>query len=227
LLTLLAGVAQKYPFYDRLLLFLLPGLLVALAEGIDVLGRTAATLAPAAGTGVLVLLTAVACYPVLGALPPYQVEHIKPVLAHIRAHGGDADPLYVYGETREAFQYYAPRYGFSTGAYTFGAHPYAAQRQHLQELDRFRGAARVWVVVSHVFPTCRDVDEMLAYLDQIGVRRDQFSVPAHLPAGSLQWRLAASAYAYDLSDPQRLARANALSFPIEAGAESDLHPGCD
>lgn len=227
LLTLLAGIAQKYPFYDRLLLFLVPGLLVALAEGIDVVGRAAARLTPAAGPGALVLLSALACYPVLGALPPYQVEHIKPVLAHIRAHSGDADRLYVYGETREAFQYYAPRYRFAAAAYTFGAHPYAAQRQHLQELDRFRGSSRVWLVVSHVFPTCHDVDDMLAYLDRIGVRRDEVLVPAHLPAGSLQWEISASAYAYDLSDPERLARADAASFPIATSADGGLHPGCD
>ena len=214
LVTLLAATAHLYPFRDRLALFLLPSALLGLAEGIRVIaelaGRKIKLLAPAA--------VAVCMLPILyrsmSALPPYQSENIKPVLSHLRSQLQPSDTLYVYHGAGIAFAYYAQQFGVNRGHIVQGMCHYGDPRRHLEELDQLRGGARVWVLFTHSLPDYNEHQDLLGYLDTIGVRRAALSVPPHKPAGSFAWVAPVDLYLYDLSNPARLTGALATTFPV-------------
>jgi hypothetical protein len=84
-------------------------------------------------------------------------------------------------------------------------------RAYLHEVDVERGRARVWFVFAHFAAQFR-FDErglVLAYLDAIGHRLDEF----HAPPDD-QSPMVAAAYLYDLSDGGRLGRQDADTFPF-------------
>ena len=225
-LTLLAGAAHLYPFYDRLVLFLVPVLLLTVAEGVDRLAGVASHYSAHARLVLMPTAFALAAYPLLSGPPPYWVEDIKPVLAYVKAHRQGDEPIYVYGASRHAFGHYAERYGFRPASYTLGAATYRDSREHLREMDQFRGAGRFWLVISHAVPGCSDPRELLQYLDAIGVRKDERIAAPRKPGNSSVWALSAMAYAYDLSDPARLAAASSATFPLEKPG-SEPHMGCN
>ena len=172
LLTLLAAVAHQYPFSDRLILFLVPGLLLAAAEGIDCLtsramrwfGRPSLLLAAA--------LTAPALYPVASSPPPYRVEDLKPVLAHLQSQRRAGDKVYVHYGGEFAFRYYAEDYNLEPTDYSIGGCYRGDNRQYLREVDGFRGAPRLWLVFSHEIDPYHERQDILGYLDMIGIQRD-------------------------------------------------------
>jgi len=150
--------------------------------------------------GVLILVSLL-LQPVGGAtkelIHPSVRDDIRPVMAYVREHRQPNDIAYVYHHLRAAFQYYAPKYGFNANDYVLGTD----EREHwkdqenaayLEDLDRLRGAGRVWLVFSYV-RTIKGVSEedyLLHYLDRTGKRLDETR-----SAG-------ASAYLYDLANRQ-------------------------
>jgi hypothetical protein len=65
------------------------------------------------------------------------------------------------------------------------------------------------VVLTHAIPYFHERDDILSYLDTIGVRRDYF-VEQSRASGLLP----AEVILYDLSDPRRLESATATSIPL-------------
>jgi hypothetical protein len=210
--ALAAAAANQYPFSDRLILFLVPGFLLAIAAGIEWIRERASSIL--GGFGLIVALPpiALALIPVLTTLPVYQFENVKPVLSHLQARWRSDDRLYVYYAARPAMSFYGTRYRFSENDYVSGGCHRGASRHYFEELDAFRGQPRVWVLVTHALATYRERDDILRYLDAIGVRRDAFTIEPHTAIPN--YSLPAEVFLYDLSDPGRLLTATAGAFPV-------------
>jgi hypothetical protein len=201
LVTLLAAVAQQYPFLNRTILFLMPAMLLAVGAAVEwVRSRT---------SWVVVLPFAV--IPVVALVrmpPPYFYEGFKPVLAYVQSHRRPGDAVYVYANAYEAVDHYGPRYGLPAGSYVVGMCDERETRPFLEQVDRFRGAPRLWVIGSSVPEFQYPRDAIARYLGTIGIRRDSIAIrspitPAFGPV---------SAELYDVSDTLRLRASSAATF---------------
>lgn len=217
--TLLAAVAQQYPFRERVVLFLLPSLLLMVAAAVEWIRKRTAAVRPALGA----MTTAAFLAPPVWALavmpPPYVVEAFKPVLAYVQVHRRPTDAIYVYAHAFEAVDHYGSRFGLPLGTYVVGICDDRDFRPYLADVDRFRGASRVWLISSSVrslLPPLRAIDR---YLQTIGVRRDSIVIPSLMGLGPV------SAELFDLSDATRLQLATASTFPVDAIADT-LRPNC-
>lgn len=128
LFTLLASGFHKYPFKGRLLLFIVPSLLLFIAEGAQqIRDRTRHNWA-IIGIALIGLLffqpllsvsyhlikprTSVGGYEI--------VEEIRPVIGYVREHQQDGDILYLHPGAWAAFKYYQQRYGYEDSGYIVG-----------------------------------------------------------------------------------------------------------
>jgi hypothetical protein len=136
------------------------------------------------------------------------------------------DRAYVYYGGEKAFLYYARRYGFASEEYVLGRCAREDPRLYLRELDGFRGAPRLWLVVTHAVPD--EIAAIRGYLDRIGTRRTSFEA-GQVPGSRRSDR--AHVDLYDLSDAGRLSAVTADTFPVppQAGrgqaAAWSCHPG--
>jgi hypothetical protein len=211
-LTIAAAAARQYPFADRLILFLAPGFLLAIAEAVEWTRVRAARLSPAAAIAMPLALAGPAVYAIAARPPVYRIQDVKPALAHMQAQRRPGDAVYVYYRGRPSVAFYGAQYGLRPNDYTIGGCHLGDTRRYLEEIDRFRGSPRLWLIMSDISPIRRPPEDIVRYLDAIGVRVDFFLTPTRT---ATDWdTVPAGVYLYDLSDPARLAKADARSFPV-------------
>ena len=224
-----AAALRVYPFAPRLVLFLFPAFLLLTAAGVEALGHVSRG-RPWGRRAVGIAAAACAALAVVGLVrdpPPYAPEPLKPALEQMRQAWQPGDRIYVYYGAEKAFVYYARRYGFAPGSYRLGSCAREDPRVYLRELDAFRGAPRVWLVMAH--PALGEDGIVLDYLDRIGTRRGSFQATGREP-GTRRLDVA-RADLYDLADPARLGAVTADSFPVAprpAGGRAaawSCHPG--
>jgi hypothetical protein len=204
-----AALAQQYPFRTRLVVYLVPALLLAVAEGAESVRRLLARIHPAAGAVAMAVLFVGPVESSVRWPPPYFIEDHKTVLAFVREHRRPGDAVFVYGYELEALERYGAAYGLGPDDYTIGGCHADDRREYLREVDRFRGAPRVWLIAGAVPPFQPPREIIDAYLSTIGVRRDHIEVPSARPLFPV------SATLFDLSDPGRLTAATAETFNVE------------
>lgn len=221
--TFVAAAAHVYPIAPRVSLFLLPTCLLLTAAGVEAVGRGWRLAALAAGACTVLAVVGLGRNP-----PPYSPQSLRPILRDLRETWQAGDRVYVFYGAEKAFLYYARRYAFRPAEYTLGRCVRGDRRVYLRELDAFRGASRLWVVITHARPPLEEDTALLGYLDRIGQRRLTYRTgggPA-TRGPDLAW-----AYLYDLSDPTRLADASAETFPLPSRRVDDLgwscHPGAE
>jgi hypothetical protein len=149
LLALLASAVHKYPFAGRLILFLVPPALLAVARGAWVVAVTLRPCQPLAATlflGVLIAAPAVELGRQLRH--PLHQEELAPVLAEVRARWQPEDKMYVYYDAVPAFTFYTRNNPFPSSV-TLGGEHRARQTEYRDELARFADGPRVWLVFSH------------------------------------------------------------------------------
>jgi hypothetical protein len=208
-ITLAAATARQYPFSDRLILFLVPCFFIAVGGSLEWLYvRRASRLAIAAASLAVVVP---ALWPSLRTPPPYHTEPIKAVMLEMEVRRHADDPVYVYYGGAIAADIYVSQLGLDPDAFYAGGCHRGDSRAYLDELDTFRGRPRVWLLITHALPPLREREDMLRYLDRIGTRRDEISVPSRRVGRP---GLPAEAFLYDLSDPARLALTDSSSFEI-------------
>jgi len=224
--TLAAAVAHAFPFSIRVVLFVVPPLLVFVAEGAWCLGKLVR----------LPVLERVA--PFAAALPPivalarnppvWRFDDVRPVLAELQRQRQSGDVIYVYYPSWQAVRFYGPRYGLPLESVDLGS-CHRELRAYLRELDRYRGRERFWFLTAFERTRVRETPAMLDYLDIIGVRKLVIEGPPTTRPGATsqgtRWRDLArnAAYLYDLSDPVRLASATAISQqlpPVQLASSS-------
>ncbi len=207
--AVLAAAAQQYPFRTRLVLYLLPALVLAVAQAAEWIRRQAARLHPAVGGACMLLLFAGPAWSFVRVPPPYFVEDYKTVLAFVREHRQPGDEVFVYTYALEAVERYGPGYGLGPDEYRLGSCSAEDRRVFLRDVDRYRGKPRVWIIAGAVPPFQPPRATIEKYLSTIGVRRLSIAVPSEKPLFPV------SATLFDLSDPARLAAASAETFPLE------------
>jgi uncharacterized membrane protein len=213
--SLLASAAHQYPFGGRVSLFLLPGILLLVVEGVDQVRHAAAARWQPLGATVVLLATTTAAYALYQHYPVYPNQPMRQVLQYVQARRQPGDPVYVYIGARHAVGYYGAHYGLPPQAVTIGGCP-RDQRGLLRDLDQFRGQPRLWVIVSHAIGPIPERETMLGYLDAIGVQRDTILIPVSR----------SSAYLYDLSDPGRLRGASAATHVLPPRLEGVREYSC-
>ncbi len=183
--TLFASFLQKFPFRNRLVLFLTPFFILLIAEGIDYLiqkKRFKFTFIPG-----IILLTALLFQPVTTAsnllIQPLQREEIKQVLNYVKSNQQAEDILYIFQRGHYQFLYYAEKYGYQPDDYIIGIDDLdkydgrklsaAEEERYKQDLNKLRGNERVWMIFSHAHVSSEN-KMMKSYLDQIGKQIDYF-----------------------------------------------------
>jgi hypothetical protein len=222
-LTLGAAVAGLYPFSERLILFLVPSFMLAIAAAVEGVRRLLWPHSRAFASAAAFALLLPALYPVAATPPVYYAEHVRPVLSYVRGRRQPGDGIYVYYGAALAVAFYGGRYGLGRGDYRVGGCHRGDRRRYLRELDTFRGRPRVWLLLSHAGAQSREADDILAYLDAIGTRVDGFVFESRGPGRRLP---PAAAYLYDLSDGARLAAADADTFPLKGPPPGGVQFGC-
>lgn len=191
IMTIVASYLEKYPFRERLVLFLVPFALLIIAEGVAFLLTQPRRYQPVLILG-LFLLSAIVVPPVLQAghllVRPTQIEEIRPVVAYVKAHQQPGDQLYVYRSGINQFLYYAPQFGYAPDNYVLGENSLATGSRRNPELSeagvkRFRREVRqlrrqgqrVWFV----FCRASEVEEQafLSVMEPIGQQLDRFRQP--------------------------------------------------
>lgn len=211
-LTLAAAIAHAFPFQVRVVLFVVPTLLLLVAEGAWRLGTL---LRPRMLERLVPLAVALPPLVMLTRNPPvWRFDDARPVFAELQRQRRPGDVVYVYYPSWQAIRFYGARYGMPLEAVDLGSCQ-PELRDYLRELDRYRGRERVWFVSAFELPRVVETAPMLAYLDAIGVRRATIEGPRTNRPGKtglgipLTSRRGNYAHLYDLSDPVRLASASA------------------
>jgi len=215
--TFAAAVAQQYPFRMRVVLFLLPPLLITAAATVGWVIDRIYALAKPLGAAIAVAANAPPILAIALNPPPYTAEPFKPVLAYVQAHRQPGDRVYVYSNAYQAIARYGGRYGMPVGTYDAGTCDETSTGPYLLDVDRYRGARRLWVIGSSV-PDFRPARQAIGkYLRTIGVVRDSIQRKSVAPLDPV------SAELYDLSDSVRLNNATAAALAVKADT---LHPLC-
>ena len=183
-MVFLASTMQIYPLRGRLILFLVPIIILLLAEG---LGRIYSFISKwnhyfafaiyiTIALSVIWLPTTVAAnnfrQPIMG-------DHIKPIMKYVSEHRTPDDIVYVYHGARPSFNYYAPFYNLDSGQVIAGTDlPNArALQQFYKQVNKLKGNSRVWIIFSHVV-NCDGCEGdknsfYIQYLNQFGTIIDQ------------------------------------------------------
>jgi hypothetical protein len=214
----LAAVAQQYPFQGRLMFYLVPGLLLALAAGAEWIRRAGGRVHPALGATLMIALLVPPAAALVEAPPPYEVEPLRAILGYLHQHRRPGDRIHAFPLSRIGLLYYGPRYGLEPNEWTTSVCDRNDTRAYLRDLDRYRGVSRLWVVSFGARPYRTARAAVQGYLSTIGVKRDSLSRPS-LQFGSAGLEL------YDLSDSTRLQAASADEFPVQP-MPTDPRPGC-
>jgi hypothetical protein len=189
---LAAGFLRAYPVAERFMVFLLPIVVLCLAEGIARIARQPPR--PLAA-GLLFGVAALILAPVVGgaakrAVAPPKREEIKPLLQQLATAWRPGDVLYLYPQSQYAFRYYSecedcgriadvvsglwpsrPTAGGqrqTTAAIVSESPALVVGEDYATDLEPLKGERRVWLLFTHFFP--RTEAELLGEADRYGVR---------------------------------------------------------
>ncbi|WP_439626747.1 hypothetical protein [Gemmata sp.] len=182
-LALAASGAQKYPFAGRLLLFLVPLALLAVAQGACRVAAGLRAVHPTAGALLVGLLALGAVLETSQSFKrPVRHEQITEVLGELRGRLRPGDRVYLYYGAAPAFTFYTRDTPLPVPV-TFGTESRGDRTAYRDELRRFAGEPRVWVVFAHRY---RDEESLLrGYAESLGECRAEVLRPG------------AAAYLYD------------------------------
>jgi hypothetical protein len=172
-----ASVLQKYPLADRLMLFLVPLVLLLLAEG---LGRLYLSIARWNGYVAAVMGAAiiyiVLWHPALEAYRSFRFParpwDVRPVMEHVRQNWSTSDVVYVSGGGQASY-YYADRYGLDKGVLVLKTnHRIVGWWNFKRDVTALAGRDRVWIVFAHL--ESPNDDRYVKFLRHVGNVEDTF-----------------------------------------------------
>lgn len=162
LLTFLAGAAHQYPFRDRFIFFLLPFILLIVAEGAEYIRARTMQTGKVIGITFLMLLflhpLATSAYRLK---KPFYWEDIKPVMHYVKDNWQQGDIIYLHYFAQYSFEYYAKYYpeprSFREDEYIVGIAPrkwYGHWRK--QEVSRYYPVEPFTQTFSDIFKAYRE-----------------------------------------------------------------------
>ena len=205
-LALAGAAAAVYPFRGRVILFLVPLLLIVVVRGaVSIAGLAAGRYAAHAALA----LVPIAVYALWQNPLPQDQQRMREVMAYVHAQAKPGDRAWVYYGAGPAYGYYSHLFPVPA---TVSDCDRADSRSQIAQVDRLRGAPRVWVIVSHAGDDAVTDERtpLLEYLDTIGERLDTFPRD-FAPSTPLT---ASAAFLYRLDDRERLGRASVATFQV-------------
>ena len=184
LVTLIASALQLYPFFGRLILFLVPLGLLLLGKTVEVLYQRlekyplSRVLSASVLAGFLIYAPLATSFHAF--VEPKYFEHIRPTMEYLRAFWKDGDGMFVSNGALPAFRFYAPFYDLQGAPYEYGRRDdYQNPQNILSRLTRLKGRPRVWILLTHVYERAdfNEKDFLLNYLNQTGEKKREFRVP--------------------------------------------------
>ena len=158
-MTIVASYLHKYPFRERLILFLVPFALIIIAEGIVFwLTQFRSRYRYLFPVGCLVAISLLSPPLIISSqaiINPshFHFDHIRPAIEYIKSNQQPEDVIYVFPRAQGQFLYYASRYGFSPENYIWGTQKLPDkdspnQKQYLEEISQLKGKQRIWFLLS-------------------------------------------------------------------------------
>ncbi len=181
LITLFASGFHLYPFSGRAILFIVPSLILFIAEGALLIRNKTVHNSVIAAIGII-LLGVLFFQPTISSsyhlIKPISKEEIKPIMSYMEEHYQNGDSIYLYYWSQFAFKYYSESYGFKNekiGIFSMASSGWVNpddRSSSIEELDKLRGKKRVWILFSHIY---KDDDKVFIYnLDKLGIRLESF-----------------------------------------------------
>ena len=183
LVAFAAGVLHLYPFYERLVLYLLPLALLSLAAATELpefLPLRGARVIAVAATLLVLAPTVTAA---IRRRPTILREEARPLLAELIARRQRGEPVYVFFSAWQSVAYYGPRLGLDPAGVHYGRCEPGGRASYLPELGRLARSPGLWIVFAPELPRVRRT--VLRFLDSLGTRdfsRSMLQRPARIPA---------------------------------------------
>lgn len=168
-----ASAVGQYPLEGRLGFFLAPIAVVLVSVGIAALVHAA----PAPRWGVAsmaLLLTVPPVATTMQHLPPYTLQHTRPLFERLRAEVRPGDRVYIPYGGWQAWWYYAPRLGLAGVPAIVGTCHHTDLGAYASEVRQLQGAGRGWIL----FVPAGELqwpDEILRVADTLGDRAAMFT----------------------------------------------------
>ena len=212
LMAVAAAALGLLPLSGRVSLFIGPPLMVGCFAGFDGF-RTwlPARFRPLVHPAALALAILPGLALLLFIRPPIIQVETHTIFREMRARWRPADELVVSRGmwARIQAEYYGRRVGIEEWTHLDRLRgQYTAEeilRGYLKEIDAYRGSSRTWFYLDGLVDCERET--MLGYLGAIGT--ELYSIDSRFMN-----RDVVSAHLYDLSDPERLRAANAVTWPV-------------
>jgi hypothetical protein len=179
IVTFLASAVHAYPFATRLILFVVPLLIMPLAEG-----AASLTLPPLSPNWTPLILAGF-----LLAAPGMEVNDlldspersgVRDVLSAVGGRATSGDALYVYSMAETSFRLYRQKFGRNDVDVVIGSPAVREGQRVANDLRRLSGHRRVWFVFSEVQTFFVDEEKLiLADIERRGTRLE----PDHGGAG--------------------------------------------
>lgn len=201
--TLIASYLHKYPFRERLILFLAPLAMLIIAEGIVFLisrFRDRSLSGSIIGLVGAIFLCALILPTVSRAnklvINPELKHEIRPVIEYIASHDRPGDIIYVH-QGKQQFIYYADKFGYAPQDYILSPDNLSDEddeiskwRKFPSKIKPFYGRPRVWFVAT-TDDAEAEAAALVKHLNRFGGQVDSFKQPG------------AFVYLYDLSNSAR------------------------
>lgn len=188
LFALAASAVQKYPYAGRLLLFLAPMMILGVARGAGMLLDAVWKSQPAVAVVLLGILVAAPMLETVQELRrPMRTEQLQAVLGELRGQLRPTDRVHIYYGALPAYEFYTRDNPLPVNQVDRGEEARANPTEYRDQLLKFVGEPRVWVVFSHRHKHEESV--ITAYAETLGKRLQ--TIPGN----------GATAILYDMSRP--------------------------
>jgi hypothetical protein len=180
-LAILASGVHKYPFQERLILFLVPAVYLLLAQGLRAAvswgARWNRPVAYVACILVLVLLLRpMAVKAKRNFVDPVRDRNMRPIVQYVLQHAEADDAFFVSGGG-ETFQYYAGSYGLHPQQLQINTnHRIVRYYAYQRLLKGFAGKDRVWVVFAYFEGEGYQYQRYAKHLNRVGEIKDLYEV---------------------------------------------------
>ncbi len=193
LITLFAAYLHKYPFRERLVLFLVPFAILIIAEGLTFLITQLLSINSInrffGWLGLLLLSILLIPFLVRSshlAIAPQRshFEEARPIIQYVKNHYQANDSIYVYAKGKTHFLYYAQRFNLPLNSDQIGTLTILGEEKNnlekrwktiKAELEKLENQKRLWVVI--IKTTDAEKEVLISQLNTLGQPRQCLEKP--------------------------------------------------
>ncbi len=177
-----AGVLQKYPLAERMLLFSTPIFFLLFGAGLDAFSSLIKP--KKISLSIVLLLAAYLLYAPFSESfakfkEPLYREHIRPSMAYLKENLREDDLIYVYYYAEPAFLFYLPKYHLEGVNYIVGFNHQKNPALYLEDIENLHLEGRVWFLFSHIqeVSSINERDFIVEFLNQIAKEDREYRIP--------------------------------------------------